>query len=263
MIKFFRKIRQRLLTENKFNKYLLYAIGEIILVMVGILLALQVNNWNESRKDNIKEQQILRQLKEEYNANLLQLEQKITHRKKIIEAATQILQYIDQPLDVNTNNLNSQLNVMIGSPAFKPIENNLISSGNILLIKNEKLNRLLSAWPTEVKDIQVIERIWFTKMWESVIPLFSDFRILRDAFYKWWNDEQNLKWILEGTNTNPFQEPKSSKALKTSEILKNRELEGIISVAVSVNYAANLQSQVVRNRILEILELLNNEIAER
>ena len=50
MIKFFRKIRHRLLTENKFSKYLIYAIGEIVLVMIGILLALQVNNWNEERK---------------------------------------------------------------------------------------------------------------------------------------------------------------------------------------------------------------------
>ena len=50
MIKFFRKIRQKLLTENKFNKYLLYAIGEIILVVIGILIALSINNWNEIRK---------------------------------------------------------------------------------------------------------------------------------------------------------------------------------------------------------------------
>jgi len=46
MIKFFRKIRQRLLTENKFSKYLIYAIGEIILVVIGIIIALQGNNWN-------------------------------------------------------------------------------------------------------------------------------------------------------------------------------------------------------------------------
>jgi len=50
MIKFFRKIRQKMLSENKFSKYLLYAIGEILLVMIGILLALQVNNWNEKNK---------------------------------------------------------------------------------------------------------------------------------------------------------------------------------------------------------------------
>ncbi len=51
MIKFFRKIRQRLLSESKFSKYLLYAIGEIILVVIGILIALQINNWNEERKN--------------------------------------------------------------------------------------------------------------------------------------------------------------------------------------------------------------------
>ena len=51
MIKFFRKIRQRLLTENKFNKYFLYAIGEIVLVVIGILIALQINNWNDNQKD--------------------------------------------------------------------------------------------------------------------------------------------------------------------------------------------------------------------
>jgi len=50
MLKFFRNIRQNLLSENKIGKYLLYALGEILLVMIGILLALQVNNWNETKK---------------------------------------------------------------------------------------------------------------------------------------------------------------------------------------------------------------------
>ena len=51
MIKFFRKIRQKMLTKNKFSKYLIYAIGEIVLVVIGILIALQVNQWNEVRKN--------------------------------------------------------------------------------------------------------------------------------------------------------------------------------------------------------------------
>ena len=50
MIKFFRKIRHKLLSGNKFSKYLIYAIGEIILVVIGILIALQINNANENRK---------------------------------------------------------------------------------------------------------------------------------------------------------------------------------------------------------------------
>lgn len=59
MIKFFRKIRQSLLTEGKTKQYLKYAIGEIILVMIGILLALQVNNWNEERINRAKSDELL------------------------------------------------------------------------------------------------------------------------------------------------------------------------------------------------------------
>jgi hypothetical protein len=54
MIKFFRKIRQKMLAENKFSKYLIYAIGEIVLVVIGILIALAINNWNENRKTETK-----------------------------------------------------------------------------------------------------------------------------------------------------------------------------------------------------------------
>ena len=64
MIKFFRKIRQRLLTDNKFSKYLLYAIGEIILVVIGILIALQINNWNAEQKIKKEEIGILNNLLE-------------------------------------------------------------------------------------------------------------------------------------------------------------------------------------------------------
>jgi hypothetical protein len=59
MIKFFRKIRQKMLNENKTGKYLKYAFGEIVLVMIGILLALQVNTWNESKKSNVKFNKLL------------------------------------------------------------------------------------------------------------------------------------------------------------------------------------------------------------
>jgi hypothetical protein len=63
MIKFFRHIRQRLLSQNKLSKYLLYAIGEIILVVIGILIALQINNWNEERKINTSLRKALSALK--------------------------------------------------------------------------------------------------------------------------------------------------------------------------------------------------------
>tara|TARA_R110002167_G_scaffold270508_3_gene477027 strand:- start:120 stop:833 length:714 start_codon:yes stop_codon:yes gene_type:complete len=72
VIKFFRKIRQQLLTENKFSKYLLYAIGEIALVVIGILIALSINNWNEGNKRKSQEKKILLHMKRNLESNLLQ-----------------------------------------------------------------------------------------------------------------------------------------------------------------------------------------------
>ncbi|PTM08541.1 MAG: hypothetical protein DA407_07815, partial [Bacteroidetes bacterium] len=74
MIKFFRKIRQKLVTENKFSKYLLYAIGEIVLVVIGILIALQLNNLNEI--DKVKDTEILylNALHDEFSNNLIEVE---------------------------------------------------------------------------------------------------------------------------------------------------------------------------------------------
>jgi len=77
MIKFFRKIRQKLLNENRFSKYLIYAIGEIILVMIGILLALQVNNWNELRKKEQSEIQLYQKIIADLNSERTIIENKI------------------------------------------------------------------------------------------------------------------------------------------------------------------------------------------
>ena len=125
--------------NNKMSRYLKYGLGEIFLVMLGILLALQVNNFNQDRKDNKKEQQILNQLKIDFSTNLAQLEQKIANRMKIIRAANRIFDYIDKGASVSEDSLYLQLSIFIGAPTFKPIENNLINSGDILLIKNQIL----------------------------------------------------------------------------------------------------------------------------
>ncbi|MCF8464289.1 MAG: hypothetical protein K9G41_05590 [Flavobacteriales bacterium] len=59
MIKFFRKIRQQLLSENKFSAYLIYALGEIVLVVIGILIALNINNWNTEQSNKAKREELL------------------------------------------------------------------------------------------------------------------------------------------------------------------------------------------------------------
>lgn len=86
---------------------------------------------------------------------------------------------------------------------------------------------------------------------------------MRNVLHKWWNDEKNLKWRLDGKANNLFEVGNSNKILETSKILKNKEIEGIMSVAISLNQSANIQSQVLRKRILEILDILNKEIIEK
>ncbi len=73
MIKLFRKIRQRLIAESKFSKYLLYAIGEIILVVIGILIALSINNWNEARKDKRHLRTVYTQIQKDLKSDTLAL----------------------------------------------------------------------------------------------------------------------------------------------------------------------------------------------
>ncbi|MET6990791.1 DUF6090 family protein [Sediminicola arcticus] len=81
MIKFFTKIRQNMITDNKFGKYLIYAVGEIILVVIGILIALQINNWNENRKAEKIELTYLIRLKNDLEKDTLYLENKMQYLK--------------------------------------------------------------------------------------------------------------------------------------------------------------------------------------
>jgi Tfp pilus assembly protein PilE len=88
MIKFFRNIRKKLLAEGKTSKYFKYAIGEIVLVVIGILIALQINNWNESRKSKTIEHTYLENIKADLNLNINSLETFITDKKNLLKQVT-------------------------------------------------------------------------------------------------------------------------------------------------------------------------------
>lgn len=87
MLKIFRKLRQKLLAEGSFKKYLVYAVGEILLVMIGILLALQVNNWNNIKKDRAIGDNYLHELKEASEQDLQRLEGFIKNTQQYIAKA--------------------------------------------------------------------------------------------------------------------------------------------------------------------------------
>ncbi len=107
MIKFFRKIRQKMLNENKFSKYLLYAIGEIVLVVIGILIALQINNWNENKKSKSQLDNIYNEVELNLKSDLTNIDDVITQYEKLELRLEKMItkEYSSIPLDsINANN---------------------------------------------------------------------------------------------------------------------------------------------------------------
>ncbi|NNE33242.1 MAG: hypothetical protein HKN40_12830 [Winogradskyella sp.] len=149
MIKFFRKIRKKLLTENKFSKYLIYAIGEIVLVVIGILIALQVNNLNEERKLTLQLDKINQNLIQEFEANQNALN---TARKGLDwtkRGGMEILSLIgksDKELMNMNINIDSLIETSLFWPTWKPtnfVLNELKSTGKLSLLENSKIKDLL------------------------------------------------------------------------------------------------------------------------
>ena len=108
MIKFFRRIRQQLLTENKpalpagrFSKYLIYAIGEIVLVVIGILIALQINNWNEYQKQLKTEKEILKEVKVGLESDYNNIAVSIEKHLEFIRSQNIIIDWIDRNKEYN------------------------------------------------------------------------------------------------------------------------------------------------------------------
>jgi hypothetical protein len=260
MIKLFRNIRQNLLMENKTEKYFKYAIGEIVLVVIGILIALQINNWNEQRKDRVKEQVILKQLQEDYQSNLIQLEDKMVTREKILIAAFQLLRAFDEPVGVVRDSVIKDLANIRHDPTFDPIKNNLTSSENLRLIRNNELRRLLSNWSSDVVGVQEIEVIWTKLVIEQYVPIVSELGLGRDVYNSFMNDSEH-NWLLD-KNTNSYKAGIRTSKLSTTlnEILTSKKLESLISSSIAHNKGANLQSEALRLRILEILNLIKPEI---
>lgn len=96
MLRFFRHIRQKLLANGNIRKYLWYAIGEILLVMIGILLALQVNNWNEHRKENNLSEQFEERLINDLNRLIKYSEYRSHQNQNILESITQTQQLLER-----------------------------------------------------------------------------------------------------------------------------------------------------------------------
>jgi hypothetical protein len=150
MIPFFRKTRKKLADDNKPMKYARYAIGEIALVVIGILIAVQINTWNEERKRNKDEQLLLGDLKFEILSNITDLEGITRIHQNALNDAFKLKNYFFQPEKISdiSNDSLLRLTFSLHGVKFSPengIKNSMMSSGQINIIRNKKLKYLLSS----------------------------------------------------------------------------------------------------------------------
>ncbi|MFZ1807142.1 MAG: DUF6090 family protein [Cyclobacteriaceae bacterium] len=147
--------------KNKTRKYLKYAIGEIILVVIGILIALSINNWNEVRKEHLVELEALKDLKSEFERNILVFEEHL-NEKRI--GKNKIDTYINLLIAGNANveDIIAFYDYGFSGYTYNPsngVLSSVINSGNINTLSRKELKYELTSWNDVLFDYQEEEII--------------------------------------------------------------------------------------------------------
>ena len=225
MIYLFRKIRHQLIANNRFKKYVLYALGEIFLVMIGILLALQFNTWNQEKENNIKEEWYLINIVEdiEYQKKVLK-EMKIFSLESIEIGKSILKQYNTNKSFIDVDSLDKKLNVLMESFIYPNTNNTyteLVSSGQFDLIKDKDLNLNIISYFSTIEENHInAETNIMNIFYPEIYPIYNKFsqaelyeeNINEDESYLLDKDEAITKYI------NELLENPSSKLLLTNAI---------------------------------------------
>jgi len=170
MLKFFRTIRKKLIEQQNVRKYLLYAIGEILLVVIGILIALQINNWNETRKHQIAEREFLAGINNDLIDDKTFIEFVLNRIEPKIEAFNQMNNEVEWNFTDDRNDIDRLLGnyLFVGQQTFYPISGSFqsaVSGNEINTYKNKVLIRSLvklyhSTYPRLVENGQILDERW-------------------------------------------------------------------------------------------------------
>lgn len=268
MIKFFSNIRKTLAEENKVSPYLRYAIGEIVLVMIGILLALQVNNWNTRRLNKIEEISILNQLEEEYNGKMEELKQKVALRDLMIEGTYKILENINQEnYDLPIDSLNVYLGQSVLTPTYdasNAVTDELLNSGKLYLIRNKKLRKLISEWSGQLDKLIEEEQYLVNSFISNMDPYMNKTYPLNNLVNPLLDNTLNVSNNFAKTKiSNDFKPIRSNKSINIKTLFNDLEFENYMGLINGNCIGANIQSGDVRMHIETVLNLIHSELKNK
>jgi hypothetical protein len=238
MIKFFRKIRQNLLVENKTGKYLKYAFGEILLVVIGILIALQINNWNEGRKKAANEAYILNEILNNLNEDDEQIEYILERRMATQTAVEKILKILStKPSD--ENGIEKHIAQFLTFERFYPMNNAFeMMKSNGLVVENKNLRTAISRY----YDFEQKKATQSIKDVESVIVriLESENAIRSNLISADSGTKKNTSVSLRNTS-----DPKFLELLQTELIIfKDNNSTSAVSISDFKNLNNNLTTMI-------------------
>lgn len=240
MIKFFRRIREKLLTEGKVSKYLLYASGEIVLVMIGILLALQVNNWNEEKKSKADEIKLLQELRKDVAFSVGELDSVIYYNQISVNHLKQIQNHLFNDLPYST----------VLDTAFAHLDTFQFP--------------YLPKTSYETLKVRGIDRIRNDSLKAKIINIYDfEFQRIIDDWGRWeWSFNQNTTqrmMIGHIRRSNTYDEdtarPNDYEALK-----KNVEFGNFLNVLIVIRTGHVEAMQWTRKKVNELYQLLNKEL---
>jgi len=177
MIKFFRKIRYDLIEKNKTGKYLKYAIGEIVLVVIGILIALSINNWNQNRINSLSESLLLKEINTEFKFNKEELESTVKAYVRIRDQCDYIRKsFPTVHSEIDKDSLSKALhqirNLSSADLSMGSIST-LINTSSFEIISNTELRSLLIQWNDLISDYFEREEQAINYTRQTIIPYLA------------------------------------------------------------------------------------------